>query len=949
MSQVASAGLKGALDRAIGVVRHTTVRQAWFELGWQWLTALAAFLVLDLLFGLPVWMRWIGLLSIVAFPIYAIFDLRRRSRGHVVAEDQAARLVEEGHPELDNALINAVQFGRVLESSPGMQGDLMRREIERAEQAAARTPIEDSIDRSGEKKAFRLFVGTGIAWVVGTVAFSGVVFTILPRMFAPWMDDVTPPFSLTKISLNPPGSTVRYGGSLVVSVGLKGPYPEQITLGTSSNKRDWRNLQLESTEPGKYALTLTDLREDTWIVAQGGGARSSRYLVHVVKPPIAESMQATYTYPGYTKRKEFTESVGKRGIHGLRDTKVALQIEANRELTGGELVVETDEGKASSFILQVDKSNPKRAVASFPITGPGKFRIALASDDSQVNSDAAQGKITLERDQHPNVWFNEPPSEIVVTPNMLVALGIEADDDIGVQKLDLHRVINGIADDNSSVYQGTALRKVDGQVVMDLADLGLRPGDEITYYAEAFDNDPGQPNYAQSESQKIRVISEEEYQELLKQQRDEKRLAEEIRNIEDAIGSLAERQQELAEKMDKLQKQLAKDPNNAALKEQLEQAKAEEKKLQAEARALADKLKKYAQSPSSSEIEKAIKQKVAEAAKRLENTANKAMDAAAKNPNPQEAARAAQQAAQEMGKNAEQAKKEVGESIKNVEKAAPLFNDVERFKQLLDRQGQVVLQARQFQESSPNDPAAKSKMEALQEEQKRIGEELKQLQDDFRRHADEAQKDFPKAAESARKIAEEIGKREIPSIMDQAQGNYEQEQGAQGFANSQKALEEMEAMMQKAGECQSKGKGELDIKLQDSLGKSGLGQSLGDCLNPGMGQGQGRGNGSGSGTGAGGSMGGSSGTSGARQSSQNGPIAYTMNMKSPSGKLGVKRSNAPRPEGDPASLSPDSIEKLPSGDRKPPKATDAAAKGYPAEYKKMIKDYFVSVTKERKK
>src|SRR5262249_54855224 len=159
--------------------------------------------------------------------------------------------------------------------------------------------------------------------------------------------------------------------------------------------------------------------------------------------------------------------------------------------------------------------------------------------------------------------------EIVVTPNMQVPVAVEADDDIGVEKIDLHRVINGIADNNSNMYQGKGLKNVDGRLVMDLADLGVRPGDEIVYYANAYDNDPGHPNYAQSESYKIKVMSEEEYKELLKQQRDAQKLAEEIRNIKDAIGSLAERQQQLAEKMDKLAKELAKNPNNAEAKKQM--------------------------------------------------------------------------------------------------------------------------------------------------------------------------------------------------------------------------------------------------------------------------------------------------------------------------------------------------------------------------------------------
>lgn len=939
-----STGILGALDRATTLVRHTTVRQAWYDLGWHWLAGLATLLILDLILAVPVWFRWFGLIALVAYPIATAVHIRQKIANKEFPDEQAARLVEEGHPELDNALINAVQFQRVLDGTPDAQAGLMRHEISRAERAVETTSIDDVVSREGERKArVALFVSIG-SWVAAIILIPGVVFTILPRLFAPWMDDLTPHFSLTKIEISPKGATVRYGGALVVSATLKGPIPEGLTLSTRSGKGDWADVPLESTEPGKYAITLSGLREDTWIVANGGGARSARYLVKVVLPPIAQSLQATYTYPAYTGQKEFTEAVGDKGIHGLRETKVNLQVTANRDLTGGELVMETGEGPAEHFILQVSDKDSKVATASFPITASGTFHVALASSDSQVNSDAARGKVVLDRDEHPNVWFNEPPKEIVVTPDMKVGLDVEADDDIGVNRIDLHRVVNGIADNAATLYEGIALKKAGNHLVMDMADLGVRPGDEITYYANAYDNDPGHPNYAETEAYKIKVLSAQDYEKLLKDQRDSEQLAREIGDIKDAIGSLADRQQDLADKMDKLQKELAKKPGDPSLAKQIEAAQAEQKKLQEEALQMARRLQDYAKSPSGSPIEKAIKEKVAEAAQGISKAANEGMKSAQKPGNPATAAQGAKQAADAMKRTANAADKSVGEAIKNIEKVMPLFQDVETFKSLLDRQGQLVLQARQFEQSSPNDDAARSKMEAIAAEQKQIQEELKALQEDFRRHAVDAQKDFPKAAGTAVKIADEIGRRQIPDLMGSASEKFGEQNGQDGFASAQKALEQMQAMVPQAGQCQSQCKGELDLKLNSSLGKSGLGQSLGMCSNPGMGSG----NGQGIGSGAGGMNGGGSGMSGSGTSASS-PVAYTMSTKSLAGSSGTKRTHATnRMEGRAAELSSDRIEVLPNGERKPPKASDSASKNYPPEYKKLIKDYFISVTKEKK-
>jgi hypothetical protein len=234
-------------------------------------------------------------------------------------------------------------------------------------------------------------------------------------------------------------------------------------------------------------------------------------------------------------------------------------------------------------------------------------------------------------------------------------------------------------------------------------------------------------------------------------------------------------------------------------------------------------------------------------------------------------------------------------------------------------------------------------MEAIAAAQQEIQDELKALQEDLRRHAADAAKDFPKAAASAVEIANEIGKRQIPDLMGAAHDGFSEARGPEGFANAQKALDAMEAMMPKGGECKGNAKGELDIKLGRSLSKPGLGQSLGDCMSPGLGPNSG----SGSGSGSGGQMSGGS-SKASEGGSQQGPVAYTMDMKDLAGKSGTKKMHAAnRMAGTAAALSTDRIEVLGDGDKSPPKASDSALKAYPPEYRKLIRDYFISVTHEK--
>src|SRR5438874_15724 len=116
--------LKRALEETAAQVHRTTVRDAWYGLLWRWMALVAGLFVLDLLLGLPVWLRWVALIGQAGFILWSLRAiLTRRARLRVETE-RAARLVEERHPELDNALINAVQFQRSIDAVPPAQASL---------------------------------------------------------------------------------------------------------------------------------------------------------------------------------------------------------------------------------------------------------------------------------------------------------------------------------------------------------------------------------------------------------------------------------------------------------------------------------------------------------------------------------------------------------------------------------------------------------------------------------------------------------------------------------------------------------------------------------------------------------------------------------------------------------------------------------------------------------
>src|SRR5687767_1971887 len=104
--------LRRALERTVHDARTSTGRTDAYTLAWRWMAIVSGLFVLDLLFGLPVPLRWAGLLGQIGYLGWGIRELLAHRSREGRAAEWAARAVEERHPELDNALINAVQFER---------------------------------------------------------------------------------------------------------------------------------------------------------------------------------------------------------------------------------------------------------------------------------------------------------------------------------------------------------------------------------------------------------------------------------------------------------------------------------------------------------------------------------------------------------------------------------------------------------------------------------------------------------------------------------------------------------------------------------------------------------------------------------------------------------------------------------------------------------------------
>ena len=90
----------------------------------------------------------------------------------------------------------------------------------------------------------------------------------------------------------------------------------------------------------------------------------------------------------------------------------------------------------------------------------------------------------------PSVRFNKPGRDTTASPVEEVLAEVRADDDFGVKQLDLFYSVNGGPEKTINLFGGSrALTEVTATHTLYLEELGLKPGDFVSYYAKADDND----------------------------------------------------------------------------------------------------------------------------------------------------------------------------------------------------------------------------------------------------------------------------------------------------------------------------------------------------------------------------------------------------------------------------------------------------------------------------
>lgn len=239
-----------------------------------------------------------------------------------------------------------------------------------------------------------------------------------------------------------------------------------------------RSVEMEPSGNGfGHAIEAVDRSFEYRVVA--GGAASGRYFVTALVPPRITGIAVRYEYPPYTRLTAREETDGG-DLYGPAGTRVRLVVHTDKPLVRGELAMA--EGPALPL-----RAAGRTAAGELVLTAENAYRVRVADADG-LQSTGLEYFIRLMDDRPPTVRLLRPAADQGITPLEEVAIEVQAEDDHGIESLTLVYTVAG------RDPRAVALERASGpptarsaRYLLAAEDLGVRPGDVISYYAQARD------------------------------------------------------------------------------------------------------------------------------------------------------------------------------------------------------------------------------------------------------------------------------------------------------------------------------------------------------------------------------------------------------------------------------------------------------------------------------
>ncbi|MCB0549247.1 MAG: DUF4175 domain-containing protein [Phaeodactylibacter sp.] len=685
--------------------------------------------------------------------------------GKIISHERAAQIIGGHFTNVKDKLLNILQLKS--QSGQASNQELILASIDQKSEEIKLVPFPNAIDLSKNRKYLRYALPPLLLLIVILFINANLITDSTARLINNNKNFERPaPFSfqvdadqLKAVQFEDFPLSVKVDGEQL---------PNEVFI-------DIDNYQYRLTKeaPNLFTYRFNNVQKDVEFFLFSSGVESESYTLDVLKKPNVAGFDVKLDYPAYTQRRdEEFSSIGDlvvpvgTNIDWVFNT---MNTDDIRLLFSG-----SDESAEATRFSEGLFTYKKRALED------ETYKLYV-SNSALPNADSISYTISVVPDLYPNISTEKFQDSTDL--KLLYFVG-DASDDYGLLSLSFNYRIKSAKGEQGEL-RTLKLKKPDGKQLQfdhtfDINELELKPGDEVTYYFEVFDNDgvngsksartnlmvfamPTVEEFeamAEENDQKIKQDLKKALQESKKIQEDMKKMREKLLQEKDLdwqsrkeLEKLLERQKELEKQIEQAQKAFEENRKN-----QEEFAEMDEEILEKQ-----EKLQELMEEVMSEEMRELMKQ--------------------------------IEELLQELGKD------EALEMMEDME-----LSD-EQLEKELDRMLELFKQLELEQEMNE----AIDKLQELAKEQEELSEETKQGDkptEELEKKQDEIDEKFQEIKEKMENIEEknqeleqpkELGDREeqmndIQEDIDQSQQQLQQNQNNKASESQKKASQKMKDM-----------------------------------------------------------------------------------------------------------------------------------------------------------
>ena len=426
---------------------------------------------------LPVWLKVtvmslfliLGLSALVAWVIVPLSKMWRL--GKVLSHEQAAQIIGQHFSEVSDRLLNILQLKSQSDSYASRE--LIDASINQKISQIAVVPMSKAIDFSKNKKYLPFLLPLLLVAVFILVAAPNVFKESSSRLLQPTKAFEKPaPF---KFIIKNPSLTAIRNADFVLTLQVTGAaLPAEVSVETGSER-----VPMQPMADHSFQYTFRNVTEVINFRFFAAGYYSSSNILRVVQRPVLKAFKVQVSYPAYTGRKNETRnSLSDMTVPAGTVISWALLTEhtdaANIHFGNGTPIALTN--TAAMFGFQ------------YRFLNDTAYTITLQNKKEAI-ADSYKYQVQVIPDQYPVIQLQQIKDTV---SGKQVLLTGTAGDDYGITRVTFNYEVsdkNKTIDKKSIPLKTTPGSLTSFEHYFDMLPLNLQPGQKVSYYIEAWDND----------------------------------------------------------------------------------------------------------------------------------------------------------------------------------------------------------------------------------------------------------------------------------------------------------------------------------------------------------------------------------------------------------------------------------------------------------------------------